>query len=105
MCENSEQKSIPPGANDCSSHLHTVLDLSSVVSDNEGRLHDGRKLDVAVSLVLSLELVQQCLVCGLREAAMQETERSLAFKSGSNSSLFIQAHRNDKFQNCEQFLK
>lgn len=79
-CENSGQKSNSPGVNDCSSHLHAVLDLSSVVSDNKSRLHDSRKLDVAVSLVLSLELVQQGLVCGLREAAMQETERLLVFR-------------------------
>lgn len=49
--------------------LHTVLDLARVVSDNEGGLHDGRELDVAVPLVLPLELIQQRLVGGLREAA------------------------------------
>lgn len=73
-CENSEHDSKPPGVTECSAHLHAVLDLSSVVSDDEGRLHDGRKLDVAVSFVLPLELVQQCLVGGLWEAAIERTK-------------------------------
>lgn len=54
--------------NEHGSHLHTVLDLSSVVSDDKRWLHDGRKLDVAVPFVLPLELVQQRLVSGLWEA-------------------------------------
>lgn len=58
----------PPGIGFELPHLHTVLDLPGVVSDDESRLHDSRKLDVAVSFVLSLELVQQCLVGGLWEA-------------------------------------
>lgn len=49
------------------SHLDSVLDFAGVVSDDEGGLHDGRELDVAVSVMLSLELVQQGLVGGLRE--------------------------------------
>lgn len=71
--------------NKCSSHLHAVLDLSGVVSDDEGWLHDGRKLDVAVSLVLPLELVQQRLVGGLREAVMEKTESIWAFKSNEQT--------------------
>lgn len=51
--------------------LDTVLDLASVVSDNEGGLHDGRELDVAVPLVLPLELIQQSLVGGLRETGIK----------------------------------
>lgn len=75
-CEHSEHSQKPPGVNECSSHLHAVFDLPSVVLDDEGRLHDGRKLDVAVSLMLSLELVQQRLVGGLREAAMEKGRKS-----------------------------
>lgn len=50
-----------------STDLDTVLDLASIVSDDEGGLHDGRELDVAVPLMLPLELIQQSLVGGLRE--------------------------------------
>lgn len=35
--------------------------------DDEGGLHDGGELDVAVSFMLTLELVQQGLIGGLRE--------------------------------------
>lgn len=52
---------------ECVSHLDSVLDFTSVVSDNEGRLHDSRELDVAVSFMLTLELVQQGLIGSLRE--------------------------------------
>lgn len=48
-------------------HLDSVLDFASVVSDDEGGLHDGRELDVAVSFMLTLELVQQGLIGGLGE--------------------------------------
>lgn len=51
-----------------STDLDTVLDLASIVSDNKGGLHDSRELDVAVSFMLPLELFQQSLVGGLREA-------------------------------------
>lgn len=37
------------------------------MSDDEGGLHDGGELDVAVPFVLTLELVQQGLIGGLRE--------------------------------------
>lgn len=93
MCENSEPNCKPPGVNECSPHLHAVLDLSSVVSDDEGRLHDGRKLDVAVSLVLSLEFVQQCLVGGLREAVIDRKKNNNILSWGQ---LFLEkdnAHR------------
>lgn len=49
------------------SHLDSVLDFTSVVSDDEGRLHDSRELDVAVSFMLTLELVQQGLIGSLGE--------------------------------------
>lgn len=49
------------------SHLDSVLDFPSVVSDDEGRLHDSRELDVAVSFMLTLELVQQGLIGCLGE--------------------------------------
>lgn len=49
------------------SHLDSVLDFSSIVPDDEGWLHDSRELDVAVSFMLTLELVQQGLIGGLRE--------------------------------------
>ena len=39
-------------------HLDPVLDLAGVVVDDEGGLHDGGELDVAVSVVLPSELVQ-----------------------------------------------
>ncbi len=49
------------------SHLDSVLDFTSIVSDDEGRLHDSRELDVAVSFMLTLELVQQGLIGSLGE--------------------------------------
>lgn len=49
------------------SHLDSILDFTSVVSDDEGRLHDSRELDVAVSFMLTLELVQQGLIGSLGE--------------------------------------
>ena len=49
-------------------HLDSVLDFTSVVSNDEGRLHDGRELDVAVSFMLTLELFQQGLIGSLGEA-------------------------------------
>lgn len=51
--------------------LNAVLDLASVVPDDEGGLHDGRKLDVAVPFMLPLELIQQRLIGGLREAGIR----------------------------------
>ena len=42
------------------------------MSDNEGGLHDSRELDVAVPLMLPLELIQQSLVGGLGEAEMKD---------------------------------
>lgn len=51
--------------------LDTVLDLASIVSNNESRLHDGRELDVAVRLMLPLKLIQQGLVGGLRETEVK----------------------------------
>lgn len=53
------------------SHLDSVLDLPGVVSDDEGRLHDSGELDVTVSFMLTLELVQQGLIGGLRETRGQ----------------------------------
>lgn len=52
--------------------LDTVLDLAGIVSDNEGGLHNSRELDVAVPLMLSLELIQQSLVGGLRETEIRQ---------------------------------
>lgn len=49
------------------SHLDSILDFTSVVSDDEGGLHDGGELDVAVSFMLTLELVQQGLIGSLGE--------------------------------------
>lgn len=43
------------------------------MSDNEGGLHDSRELDVAVPLMLPLELIQQGLVGGLRETEIKRT--------------------------------
>ncbi len=51
------------------SHLDAVFDLAGVVSDDEGWLHDGRELDVTVSLVLPLKLIQQSLIRRLRKTA------------------------------------
>ena len=50
-----------------SPYLDAVLDFAGVVADNEGGLHDGGELDVAVPLMLPFELVQQGLVRGLGE--------------------------------------
>lgn len=52
--------------------LDTILDLASIVFDNEGGLHDSRELDVAIPLMLPLELIQQSLVGGLWEAELKE---------------------------------
>lgn len=60
---------------DCTD-LDTVLDLASVVSDNEGRLHDSGELDVGVPLMLPLELIQQSLVGGLRETGEKKGQES-----------------------------
>ena len=38
-------------------HLDPVLDLPGIVSDDECRLHDGREVNVAVALMLALELI------------------------------------------------
>lgn len=54
------------------SDLDAVLDFAGVVSDNEGRLHDSGELNVAVGLVLPLELVQQSLVVGLGETGIKQ---------------------------------
>lgn len=43
------------------------------MSDDEGRLHDSGELDVAVGLVLPLELVQQSLVVGLGETGIKQS--------------------------------
>lgn len=48
-------------------HLDAVLDLSCIVANNEGWLHNCRKLDVAVPLMLPLKLIQQSLVSCLGE--------------------------------------
>lgn len=45
------------------------------MSDDEGGLHDGRKLDVAVSFMLPLELIQQSLVGRLRETEKKKREQ------------------------------
>lgn len=44
------------------------------MSDDEGGLHDSGKLDVAVPLMLPLELIQQSLVGGLRETEIKRKE-------------------------------
>lgn len=49
-------------------HLDAVFDLPCIVANDEGWLHDCRKLDVAVPLMLPLELIQQGLVSRLGEA-------------------------------------
>lgn len=54
------------------SDLDTVLDLSSIVSDNEGGLHDSRKFNVAVPLMLPLKFIQQSLVGGLRKTEIKK---------------------------------
>lgn len=66
-----------------STDLDTILDLSSIVSDNEGWLHDSREVNVVVTLVLPLKLVQQRLVGGLRETEIKGWERggNLTFTS------------------------
>lgn len=56
--------------------LDTILDFTSIVSDNEGGLHDCRELDVAVPVMLPLEFIQQCLVGGLRETKTKRSVRS-----------------------------
>lgn len=50
------------------SYLDAVLDFTSIVADDEGWLHDSGELDVAVSFMLMLELVQQGLIGSLGEA-------------------------------------
>lgn len=60
--------------------LDAVLDLPSIVSDNEGGLHDSRELDVAVPLMLPLELIQQSLVGGLGETEIKG-QKSLIWRT------------------------
>ena len=64
--------------------LDPVFDLASIVADDEGGLHDSRKLNVAVSLMLPSELVQQSLVGGLGKAraSAQEGMESEYFQRG-----------------------
>lgn len=57
--------------------LNPVLDFASIVLDDEGRLHDGRELDVPVALMLPPELIQEGLVGGLRETGVKR--RSVSF--------------------------
>lgn len=64
-----------------SSYLDSVLDFPSIVSDDEGRLHDSGELDVTVSFMLTLELVQQGLIGSLRETAKTMTSSGLHSKS------------------------
>lgn len=66
-----------------SSHLDSILDFPSVVSDDEGRLHDSGELDVTVSFVLTLELVQQGLIGRLRET------KETVILSGPGSGLTV----------------
>lgn len=47
--------------------LHSVFDLAGVVPDDKRWLHNSRELDVTVSLMLPLELVQEGLVRSLWE--------------------------------------
>lgn len=61
--------------NSCVTDLHSVLHFARVVFDDESRLHDCRKFNVGVAFVLTLKLVQQCLVCGLRETEWKEWKR------------------------------
>ena len=63
------------------SHLDSVLDLPGVVSDDEGRLHDSGELDVTVSFMLTLELVQQGLIGGLGETRGKRDRFNLCFMS------------------------
>jgi len=64
------------------SYLDPVLDFARVVSDDEGGLHDGGELDVAVPFMLPLELVQQGLIGGLGEAGAQR--EALVGRIGGN---------------------
>lgn len=54
--------------------LHSVLHFARVVFDDESRLHDRWEFDVGVPFVLTLELVQQRLVCGLRKTEWAELQ-------------------------------
>ena len=78
--------------------LDTVLDLASIVSYDEGGLHDGGELDVAVALVLPLELIQQGLVGGLRETEIK-TNRKFWFEEQSTfftSAFQMKAHEGEE---------
>lgn len=52
--------------------LHSILHFARVVFDDESRLHDRWKFNVGVPFMLTLKLVQQCLVCGLRKTEWKE---------------------------------
>ena len=71
------------------SHLDSVLDFTSVVSDDEGGLHNSRELDVAVSFMLTLELVQQGLIGRLGETG--DTE--ISSDSGSQNTELMAHHK------------
>lgn len=68
------------------SHLDSVLDFPSVVSDDEGGLHDSRELDVAVSFMLTLELVQQGLISSLRETGRRDRGKTKNTQSRKNKT-------------------
>lgn len=51
------------------------------MSDDEGRLHDSGELDVAVSFMLTLELVQQRLIGRLGETEEHSRPVRLDFNS------------------------
>lgn len=52
--------------------LDSVLHFARVVFDDESWLHHCWEFNVGVPFVLTLELVQQCLVCGLRKTEWRE---------------------------------
>lgn len=57
--------------------LHSILDFACVVFDDESWLHHCWKFNVGVPFVLTLELVQQGLVGGLRKTGWKEWKWSI----------------------------
>lgn len=55
-------------------NLDSVLHFARVVFDDESWLHHCWEFNVGVPFVLTLEFVQQCLVCGLRKTGWRESK-------------------------------
>lgn len=65
-------------------YLDAIFDLPGVVSDDERRLHDSGKLDVAAALVLTLKLIQKSLIRRLWKTTNRQKYKKQALNSYRN---------------------